>query len=94
MTKGRIVCIEWDDACSSSGYYDKRRPEDFEPVLTRTVGHFIKKTKRGVIVSQERFYDEKGKPNDDRHIVTIPKKMIRQIIELGEVNNASKGQEG
>ena len=86
--KERIVCVEWDDACYNSGFYDKKSPEDFEPVLTKTVGHFIKKTKKGIIVSQERFYDSKGKPNDDRHIVTIPQKMIRRVIPLKEVDNA------
>ena len=83
--KDKIVCVEWEDASSNSGFYDKRRPEDFEPVLTKTVGYFIKKTKKGIIVSQERFYDSKGKPNDDRHIVTIPKKMIRRVAPLKEV---------
>ncbi len=80
--KEKMVCVEWEDASSNSGYYDKRRPEDFEPILTRTVGHFIKKTKKGIIVSQERFYDSKSKPEEDRHIVTIPNKMIKRIIHL------------
>ena len=80
--KEKIVCVEWEDASSNSGYYDKRRPEDFEPVLARTVGHFIKRTKRAVIVAQERFYDDRGKPESERHIITIPKKMIRKVTEL------------
>jgi len=83
--KDKIVCVEWEDAASNSGFYDKRRPEDFEPILTKTVGHFIKKTKKCIIVSQERFYDSKGKPNDDRHIATIPQKMIRRVVPLKEV---------
>ena len=85
--KEKIVCVEWEDACSNSGYYDKRRPEDFEPVLARTVGHFITRTKSAVIVAQERFYDNKGKPESERHIITIPKKMIRKVMELNS-NNA------
>ena len=80
--KDKIVCIEWEDAASNSGYYDKKSPERFKPVKTRTVGHFIKKTKVAIIVSQERFYDDKGKPDDDRHIVTIPRKMIKSIKYL------------
>ncbi len=83
-----MVCVEWDDAASNSGYYDKRRPEDFETVFVKTLGHLIKKTKKSVIVSMERFYDDKGKRSDDRHISTIPKKMVRKIISLGEVSHA------
>ena len=76
--KERIVCVEWDDAAYNSGYYDPKIPEDFEPVRTRTVGHLVRKTKDTVIVSQDRFY--KGeKRDDDRHIGTIPKKMIVKI---------------
>jgi len=78
----RIVCIEWDDASYNSGYYDKKTPEDFDPVLTETVGHLIKRTKKAVIVSQDRFYDSKGKLDNERHINTIPKKMIRKITYL------------
>ena len=80
--KERIICIEWDDASSNSGYYDKKYPERFTPVKTKTVGHLIKKDKVAVVVSQERFYDENNKPEDDRHIVTIPSRMIRKITEL------------
>jgi len=80
--KERIVCVEWDDASSNSGYYDRKSPERFEPVRCHTVGHFIKRTKKAVIVSQERFYDDKGKIEDDRRIVTIPKKMIIKVIEM------------
>jgi len=79
--KERIVCIEWDDASCNAGYYDEKYPEKFEPVFSKTVGHLVKKDKKCVIVSQERFY-ENGKPDGDRHIVTIPKKMIRKIVEL------------
>ncbi len=80
--KEKIVCVEWDDSTFNSGYYDKRKPEEFEPILVKTVGHWIKRTKKAVIISHERFYDYKGKGDDNRHITTIPKKMIRKIIEL------------
>jgi len=82
--KERIVIVEWDDASSNSGYYDKKYPENFTPVKTRTVGYFIKKDKVAIIVSQERFYDEKDEPDMDRHIVTIPNGMIRKITNLKE----------
>jgi len=84
MAKERIVCIEWEDASYNSGYYDKKSPEDFEPVFTRTVGHLVKRTAKSVIVSQDRFY-RSNKIDDDRHIGIIPKKMIKQIIELGNL---------
>ena len=79
--KEKIVCVEWEDASYNSGYYDKKSPEDFEPVLTKTVGHLVKRTAKSVIVSQDRFY-RKSKIDDDRHIGVIPKRMIRKITEL------------
>ena len=75
--KERIVCIEWDDASSNSGYYDKDHPEKFNPVRCKTVGYLISKNKKAVVVAGEFFED-----GDKRHIHTIPKKMIHKITEL------------
>ena len=85
MIRERIVCIEWEDAAYNSGYYDKKTPEDYEPVLTRTVGHLVKKTKKAIIVSQDRFYNGE-KIDNDRHLGIIPKKMIRRVSYLEGVN--------
>ncbi len=84
MAKEKVVCIEWEDASYNSGYYDKKSPDDFTPVRTKTVGHLVKVTPKALIVCQDRFYDSKGKPNDDRHIGVIPKKMIKKVSYLKE----------
>lgn len=91
MSKEKIVCVEWEDATYNSGYYDKKTPEDFKPMFTRTVGHLIKRTSKEIIVSQDRFYDSKTKPSDDRHIGIIPRKMIKRVIELGDKDATEKG---
>jgi len=83
MPKEKVICIEWDDASWNSGFYDKDRPGDFTPVLTKTVGHLVKRSKTCIIVSQDRFYKDK-KVDDDRHISVIPMKMVRRVIELKE----------
>jgi len=75
--KERIVLVEWDDAASNSGYYDQEHPEKFEPVRCRTVGHFISKDKKAIVIASEVFDD-----GDKRHIHTIPKKMIVKVMEL------------
>lgn len=80
--KEKIVCVEWEDASYNSGYYDKKTPEQFEPLRTTTVGHLVKTTAKGVIVCQDRFHDKDGKISDERHISVIPKKMIKKIIYL------------
>ena len=85
MPKEKMVCVEWEDAASCSGYYDKDVPHKFEPVATRTVGHLVRSDKKGVVLSQDRFYDHNGKIDDDRHLSIIPKKMIKHIIILREV---------
>ncbi len=82
----KILCVEWEDAGYNSGYYDKKRPEEFEPVLTKTVGHLVRRTKRAIILSTDRFYDTKGKRDDDRHISIIPKKMIKTVFRMERGN--------
>ena len=82
--KERIVCIEWHDASFNQDYYDKRTPGRFEPIRTRTVGHLVKRSAKAVLVSTDRFYDSNGKIDSDRHITTIPRKMIKRISYLKE----------
>jgi len=86
MSREKMVCIEWEDAAYSAGYYNKKEPERFEPVFTRTVGHLVKIQKKSIIVGMDRFYED-GKITDDRHLGTIPKKMIRRIIYLEGKDN-------
>ena len=78
----RIVCIEWEDAAFNSGYYDKKDKEKFTPVKTKTAGFVVKSDRKCIVISHDRFYDEQGKIDDDRHITTIPRAMIRKIIVL------------
>ncbi len=84
--KERIVCIEWDDACFNQGYYNESEPERFEQVRTRSVGFIVKSTSKEVILSSERNY-VKEKIDGDRHINTIPKKMIKRIVQLKGAGN-------
>ena len=82
--KESIVCVEWEDASYNQGYYDKRCPEDFVQVKTRTVGHLVKRSAKEVLLSVDRFYSPSGKVENDRHITTIPRKMIKKITYLRE----------
>lgn len=77
--KDKIVLIEWEDASFNGGYYDEKEPQDFEPILNRTVGHLVKSDRSKVIVSTDRWGKE---PDTHRHISTIPKKMIKSIKYL------------
>ncbi len=77
----KIVCIEWDDAGFNSGYYDKNNKDIHTSIIVRTVGHLIKKNKAVIIVATDRYkYGESS--GDERHISTIPRKMIRSISYL------------
>ena len=82
--KEKIVCVEWDDASFNSGYYDKKTPEDFRQVKTKTVGHLVKRSAKEVLLAVDRFYKPDGKLDSERHITTIPRKMIRKITYLKE----------
>jgi len=77
----KIVCIEWDDAGFNSGYYDKNNKDIHTPIIVRTVGHLIKKNKSVIIVSTDRYKYGEGS-SDERHISTIPRKMVRSISYL------------
>ena len=78
--KERIVCVEWTDACYNSGYYDKDKRE-FDPTKTKTVGFVIKSSRECMVLSHDRFYND-DKLEEERHITTIPRKMIRKVTEL------------
>jgi len=79
--KEKIVCVEWYDACFDSGYYDKSVPKRYEQIETKTVGVVIKSDPKEIIVATDSWLSNDGK-TEYRHISTIPKKMIRRIIEL------------
>ena len=79
MKIGKIVCIEWEDACSGSGYLDKEHIERHKPALCHTVGHWGKSTRDYVVITGEKFED-----GDERYTHTIPRKMIKRIIKLRE----------
>ena len=91
--KEKLVCVEWEDASYNSGYYDKKSPEDFKPVFSKSVGHLIKLSKQTVLLSMDRFYSpDKKKMESERHITIIPKKMITKIIYL-EAQDATQKRE-
>lgn len=79
--KERMVCVEWEDASFDSGYYDRKDADRYVQLMTKTVGHLIKSTPKEIILGTDRWQNSK-EPVDYRHITTIPKKMIRRIIEL------------
>ena len=82
MRRAKIVVVEWEDASTNTGYWDKNDPERFGPVPTETVGHLIKKDKSAVYLCAEVFRENGKKITDRRHIHTIPRKMIKRIREL------------
>lgn len=82
--KDRIVCIEWDDAGFSTGYYDKDNKDIHDTIVVRTVGHLIQVNKKVIIVSTDR-YRYAGQSKDERHISTIPRKMVRKVTYLGDI---------
>ena len=86
MKKEKPVCVEWYDACYNSGYYDDSDKERFEPVLSKSIGFLVKSDRRSIIVCQDRFYCG-DKTIEERHIGTIPRKMIKRIIFLDEKPN-------
>ena len=73
--------MEWDDASFDSGYYDKDDTLRYNTLKTKTSGFLVKSTPKEIIVAMDRWVDTSGK-TEYRHITTIPKKMIRKIIEL------------
>ena len=79
--KERIVCVEWDDASFDSGYYDKLDTARYNQLKTKTSGFVIQSTPKEIIVATDSWIDSNGK-TEYRHITTIPKKMIKKIVEL------------
>ena len=71
----KIVRVDWEDACSNTGYYDKEHPDkEHALVLCSTVGYLKRKTKKHIILVVEK-YDT----GEERHIHTIPRKCVTGI---------------
>ena len=88
--KEKIVCVEWDDASFNYGYYDKKDKEKFQPMKTKTAGFLVKSDRKCIIISHDRFYDEKGKIDDERHITTVPRAMVRAICYLEAIDGNNR----
>jgi len=73
----KIVCVDWEDAASNSGYYDFEHPENTTTVNARTVGHLLRNDRKEVTLAAETFQD-----GEFRHIHSIPKGMVRKITVL------------
>lgn len=80
----RIVCVEWDDAGFNSGYYDEDNKDIHRSIIVKTVGHLIKRD-RSVIITAADNFTYASQASDQRHITTIPSKMIRRVTYLTEV---------
>ena len=79
FSKKKIVCIEWEDASNSNGYYDKDHPEGTSTVQARTVGYLIENNRKVIKLAVETFED-----GALRHIHSIPKGMVRKIKYFSE----------
>lgn len=72
--KDKVVCIEWEDACSASGW----RPLDDEgPAKIHSVGLLISRTDTHVTITSSR--SSTGNFMDQLH---IPKCAIKKFREL------------
>ena len=77
FSKKKVVIVEWEDASSTNGYYDKEHPEKATTVQARTVGFLVERGRKVVKVCGESFED-----GDFRHVHSIPRGMVRKITEL------------
>lgn len=83
MKDKKIICVEWDDAAFNSGYYDEDNKDLHHPIIVETVGHLIKKNKSVIIVATDS-YKYASRTKDERHITTIPRRMVRKIRYWGD----------
>lgn len=83
MKRG-IYCIEWEDACSWDGFYDK--DYEYNAVICKTVGHLLKHNKEVILLCGMSFNDRTQK-----HIHLIPRKSIKKITYLWESSLSIEG---
>jgi len=72
-----LVVVEWEDIVSDSSWMDDKEIEKLEPVVCRSVGWLLKKTKKLVFLGASVTND--GSVGDR---TTIPKNVIRSIKEI------------
>jgi len=79
FSKKKIVCVDWEDASSNSGYWSKKDTNEFSTVNARTIGYMVEKNKKMVKLCTENFED-----GGFRHVHCIPKGMVRKITVLSK----------
>lgn len=77
--KLRRVCVEWEDAVTTSGYFDPKDPKDGSLCKCKTVGWLARKNKDTIVMITNMFED-----GELRHTHTIPRKTVKKITYLEE----------
>lgn len=78
----KVVEIEWFDAQTHSGYAeDIGKLEEWNPLLTKSIGYLLYEDKEKVILGFMIFQDEQ-EINCVKYCQMIPRKMIKKITKL------------
>jgi hypothetical protein len=82
IPKWTPVIVVWEDAVTV--YDPSHSDEDHPTAIRRTIGFLIAKNKKGVSVAMEDDRGADAYEADCQTVTSIPSKMIKQIIRLGE----------
>ncbi len=76
----RIVCIEWEDSCTDTGWHSKEYAGKHCISTCHTVGYLLKNNKKGVVVFQSKS-EATGEVSE---MIAIPRKVIKSLRYLKE----------
>lgn len=80
--KGKVVAVEWTDACSGSGGWEKMTStRSIKPAECTSVGVLLEDRPTHVTIIQSVHWAEQ----DCAENICIPRKMIKKIRHLGTV---------
>ena len=91
MSKHKLVCCLWADAHMSMDEFTPSEVErDFhQPEMVKTFGLLVQDNSVGITLAMEEgLHDGKF-----RHLMFIPREMVREVIDLGVPKKKSKKKE-
>ena len=73
----KLVCVHWEDAESSAGGVDQKEIEQAVCPIVETVGWIVRDDEQLIALAQTNG------GSDSCGVMYIPKKMVREVVELG-----------
>lgn len=74
--------VEWSDAWGDDGDMDISKAQEFEPVVTQSIGFLVSNTKKGVTIAMDCYPSDTDLKGKIKNYAFIPKRMVVNVLYL------------